>query len=80
MKIYFEHNGNTIAAKVAPNYSQKGSIFIFLDRCIGELGYAIFLNRQNNQWVSNAYLESKYPDTFASLLSRLYQINSEFLA
>jgi len=76
MKIHFEHNGNTLVAKVARNYSQKeDSIFILLDRCAGELGYAIFLIRQNDEWVANPYLKNRYPDTFASLFSGLHQMS-----
>ncbi len=76
MNIQFEHNGNIINAKITRNYSQaEEAIFILSDRNLGELGWAIFLVNRNKQWIPNAYLEKKYPDTFASLLSQLYQTN-----
>ncbi|HXL57398.1 MAG TPA: hypothetical protein VN958_14140 [Chitinophagaceae bacterium] len=76
MNIQFEHKGNLINAKITRNYSQsEEAIFILPDRNLGELGWAIFLVNRNNQWVPNAYLEKKYPDTFTSLLSQLYQNN-----
>ena len=74
MNIQFEHKGNTISAKVTRSYSQaEDALFILPDRNLGELGWAIFLIKRNNRWVPNGYLEKKYPDTFTSLLSQLYQ-------
>ncbi len=73
LNIQFEHKGNKINAKVTRNYSQaEDAIFILPDTNLEELGGAIFLVKRNNQWVPNA-LEKKYPDTFTSLLSKLYQ-------
>ncbi len=74
LNIQFEHKGNTINAKVTRSYSQaEDAIFILPDRNLGELGWAILLVKRNNRWVPNASLEKKYPDTFTSLLSQLYQ-------
>ncbi len=74
LNIRFEHKGSTINAKVTRSYSQaEDAIFILPDRNLEELGGAIFLVKRNNQWVPNASLEKKYPDTFTNLLSQLYQ-------
>jgi len=74
MNIQFEHKGNTINAKITRNYLKaEDAIFVLSDRNLGELGWAIFLVNRNNKWIPNAYLEKKYPDTFTSLLSQLYQ-------